>query len=68
MNEDILAAFDRMTQQVSDAYGAVRNALEADDLVSAQALLARIGRVHAKSSVSLRNVLVKRGLLDGDGE
>jgi hypothetical protein len=68
MNEDILAAFDRMTDQVTNAYAMAREALAANELVRAQAILAQIGRSHAKSSVSLRNVLVRRGLLPGEGE
>lgn len=68
MNEDILEAFDRMTQQVSDAYAMARQALANNDLVLAQDILARIGRVHARSSVSLRGVLIRRGLLTEDKE
>lgn len=66
MNEDILAAFDRMIKQVDNAYAAAREALANNDLVAAQDILAKIGRVHAKSSVSLRGVLIKRGLLNGE--
>lgn len=66
MNEDILAAFDRMTGNINEAYARAREALAEDDLPRAQSILAAIGRSHAKASVSLRGVLVRRGLLGGD--
>jgi len=66
MSEDILAAYDRMTAQVMDAYTAARQALVDGDLVKAQHILARIAQSHAKSSLSLRSVLIKRGLLTED--
>ena len=51
MNEDILAAFDRMTGNINEAYARAREALAEDDLPRAQSILAAIGRSHAKASV-----------------
>ena len=67
-NEDLIEAYDKMTKQVMDAYAAAREALVANDLVTAQSILARIAQSHAKSSVSLRSILIRRGLLQEDKE
>lgn len=62
-DQKMLAAFDKFKAQIDGAYLIVRQLLDDGDLVGAQALLARIGQTHAKTSLSLRNYLIKTGRL-----
>lgn len=64
--DDILAAFDRFKQQIDDAYVVVRDQLEQFDFEGAQKTLSKITQTHARTSLSLRNVLIKRGLIKGE--
>lgn len=62
-NERMLEAFDKFKGQVDEAYTTVREQLEAGNFIGAQATLAAIAKVHAKTSLSLRTYCIKRGLL-----
>lgn len=64
--DDILTAFDRFKQQIDDAYTLVRQQLEQGQFDNAQKTLAKITQTHARTSLSLRNVLIKRGLIQGE--
>lgn len=62
----MLRGFDRFVSGVNAAYAQARAALERDDYIDAQRILAGIAVRHAKASLSLRNVLVKNGKLEED--
>lgn len=59
----MIQAFDRFKAQIDGAYIVVRNLLEEGDFVGAQAVLARIGQTHARTSLSMRNYLIKTNRL-----
>lgn len=59
----MIQAFDRFKAQIDGAYIVVRNLLEEGDFVQAQAVLARIGQTHARTSLSMRNYLIKTNRL-----
>lgn len=59
----MLAGFDNFTQRVMDRYAEARAALEQDDYVGAQRILAGLATSHAKTSLSLRNVLIQDGVI-----
>lgn len=61
--QKMLAAFDRFKATIDGAYIMVRGLLEEGDFVGAQAVLARIGQTHAKTSLSMRNYLIKTNRL-----
>lgn len=60
----MLEAFDRFAERMADRYSQVRDCLVAGRYIEAQQLLADIGISHAKTSLSLRNVLVRDGLME----
>lgn len=62
-DQKMLEAFDKFKAQIDGAYIVVRALLEDGDFVQAQAVLARIGQTHAKTSLSMRNYLIKTGRL-----
>lgn len=64
--DDILPAFDRFTGQIMEQYALARAHLEAGRWEAAQLVLANLATTHARTSLSLRNVLVKRGFTKGD--
>lgn len=60
----MLRRYDQFVDRMASCYAEVRACLERDDYVGAQRILADMGISHAKTSMSLRNVLVKEGLLE----
>lgn len=60
----MLRRYDQFVDRMTSCYAEVRACLERDDYVGAQRILADMGISHAKTSMSLRNVLVKEGLLE----
>ena len=65
-NDAMLSAFDKFKAQIDDAYAEARDALEAGQFEQAQAILAQLAQTHARTSLSLRNYLIKRGKLRAD--
>lgn len=61
---DMIDGFDKFKASIDRAYDMARLQLESGDLVGCQLTLALIGRQHAKTSVSLRNLCIKRGLME----
>lgn len=59
----MLKGFDRFSSRISQRYGEVRDCLAAGRYEEAHSLLADIAVSHARTSLSLRNLLVKEGLL-----
>lgn len=59
----MMQGFDKFSARMAKRYGEVRDCLNAGRYEEAQALLAEIAISHAKTSLSLRNVLVKDGLV-----
>lgn len=62
-DQRMLEAFDKFKAQIDGAYIVVRGLLEDGDYVQAQAVLARIGQTHARTSLSMRNYLIKTNRL-----
>ena len=62
----MLSAFDKFVSQIDAKYAEARQQLKDDDLEAAQATLAQIAKAHAKTSLSLRNVLIKDGRIKGE--
>jgi hypothetical protein len=60
----MLAGFDAFTDRLSRRYGEVRDCLAAGRYEEAQLLLTAIAITHARTSLSLRNVLIKDGKLE----
>lgn len=60
----MLKGYDRFVARMNEGYAQVRACLEQEDYVGAQRILAQMGISHAKTSLSLRNVLIKDGLLE----
>jgi hypothetical protein len=65
-NQRILEAFDKFKATMDESYHLVRDSLEDGRYEDAQRILARIGVTHAKTSMSMRNYLIKQGLIKGD--
>lgn len=62
----MLEAFDRFREQISDAYRTAQEQLKEGKYNEAHSTLAHIAQVHAKTALSLRNVLIRRGLVEDD--
>ncbi len=62
--EPMLDAFDKFTDRMAQRYAEVRVHLVAGRYDQAYRLLADMATSHAKTSVSLRNVLVRDGKLE----
>jgi len=62
----MLEAFDRFLTSMVTGYDTVRRQLERCEFTQAHDTLAKLSRVHAQNTVSLRNYLIKRNLLEGD--
>jgi hypothetical protein len=60
----MLVGFDVFSHRMMRRYAEVRDCLAAGRLEEAQTLLASIATSHAKTSLSLRNALIKDGKLD----
>lgn len=62
----MLKAFRNFTAKIATRYDQVEELLEAGDYVKAQQVLSAIAISHARTSVSLRNVLIREGLLPSE--
>lgn len=60
----MLRGFDKFSQRMANRYSQVRDCLMADRFEEAQMLLSEIASSHARTSLSLRNVLIKNGALE----
>ena len=65
-HDAMLRAFDAFAGRIADRYADARKALEDGDYVKAQEILAKLGISHARTSMSLRGVLIREGLLTED--
>jgi hypothetical protein len=61
--EKLIQAFDKFRSQIDAAYDQARICLLNGQLTEAQAMLAKIAQVHAKTSLSMRAYLIRNGLL-----
>ncbi len=59
----MLARYDQFVATMDRRYQEARAALERGDYVKAQSILAQMGISHARTSMSLRNVLIREGLI-----
>jgi hypothetical protein len=59
----MMSGFDKFAARMAKRYDEVRDCLNAGRYEEAQALLADIATSHARTSLSLRNVLIKDGKL-----
>jgi len=62
----MLAAFEKFAARISGEYQKALDALREDDYVTAHRILSELAQSHAKTSLSLRNQLVKDGLLENN--
>lgn len=62
----MMKAFDAFTQRIQARYEEAREELEQGRDQNAYQILADIAQSHARTSLSLRNVLVRQGTLNGD--
>jgi hypothetical protein len=62
--EAMLAGFDAFTNRIFKRYGEVRDCLATGRYEEAHVLLTAIAITHAKTSLSLRNVLIKDGKME----
>lgn len=60
----MLAGFDQFAERMARRYAEVRDCLNAGRYEEAQTLLSDIAVSHARTSLSLRNVLVKNGVME----
>lgn len=60
----MMVAFDAFSDRMARRYLEVRDCLVAGRYEEAQTLLAAIAVSHAKTSLSLRNVMVQEGMLE----
>lgn len=59
----MLKAFDAFAARIAERYAEARAFLAAGKYEEAQAILAQLTMSHAKTSLSLRNVLVRDGVI-----
>jgi hypothetical protein len=64
--EAMLAAFRKFSTRIASEYDKAFAALERDDYVEAQRILAELARSHASTSLSLRSRLIREGKLTED--
>lgn len=64
----MLKAFDAFSARISDRYAEARVCLERGEYAEAQAILAALTTSHAKTSLSLRGVLIRDGMLEDDAK
>jgi len=62
----MMAGFDKFSARMANRYAEVRDCLNAERYEEAHELLADIAMSHARTSLSLRNMLVKDGKLMED--
>ena len=60
----MLAAFRKFQERIASEYVQAFAALEREDYVRAQQILSALTQSHAKTSLSLRNRLIRDGLLE----
>lgn len=60
----MLAGFTQFIERITAEYEEARAALHRDDYIEAHRILSELAMSHAKTSLSLRNMLVKEGLMD----
>lgn len=60
----MLKGFDAFTDRIIERYKEARQALDDEDYIKAQDILASLGVSHARTSLSLRNYMVREGLLN----
>lgn len=65
-SEQLIQAFDTFKRVIDAAYAKAREQLADGDWDGTQRTLAAIAQTHARTSVSLRNLLIKRGMLAGE--
>lgn len=61
---EMLAGFDAFVQRIDKRYAEARGCLEREDYRGAERILAHIAQSHARTALSLRNMLVKTGKLE----
>lgn len=62
----MLARYDQFVVTMAQRYEEAREALHRGEYAEAQSILAQMGIAHAKTSMSLRNVLIREGLIGED--
>jgi hypothetical protein len=62
----MLKAFDAFSKRIADAYAEARKCLAEERYEDAQAILAQLTMSHAKTSLSLRGVLIRDGVIKED--
>ena len=67
-HQKMLASFEKFTDRIGDLYDDVLEALTEEDYVKAQKILAHLAQTHARTSLSLRGMLIREGLLKEDGK
>lgn len=64
--EAMLKAFDAFAKRIADRYAEARICLSEGKYEEAQAILAALTTSHARTSLSLRGVLVREGVIKED--
>lgn len=59
----MMKGFDQFSARMAERYAQVRSHLDEGRFEEAQALLADMAMSHARTSLSLRNVLIKNGVI-----
>lgn len=62
----MLRGFDAFMKRINARYREAYAALEKGDYVKAQQILAQLAQSHARTSMNLRGVLIREGLLEED--
>lgn len=62
----MLKAFDAFAERIAGHYAEARRCLDEGKYEEAHAILARLTTSHARTSLSLRNVLVRDGVMKED--
>lgn len=57
----MMGGFDKFMARMAKRYSEVRDCLDAERYEEAQVLLSDIAMSHAKTSLSLRNLLIRQG-------
>lgn len=65
-NEDLVAKFGVFKESIIRLMDAAEDELRRGQYEACQTILARIALAHARSSMSLRSVCIKRKLMKGD--
>lgn len=62
----MLKGFDLFIDRITDRYQEARNCIEQGNYVEAQRILASLATSHARTSMSLRNFMIRKGFLPED--